>query len=250
MRGIDYQYMFNIEERYWWYVGMRRITDTLLAGQLQNKNLKILDAGCGTGMNLLHFENKGHAAFGFDLAPEAVSAVRTRGFQKVVRASITEIPCATGTFDLACSFEVIDEVPDQARAIQELHRVLKPGGFLLLRLPAFNWLRSSHDDDIGTLRRFTLPEMETALQHAGFTICRSTYANSLLFPVAALRRFLKRFGIGSGTDTKPLPAGLRWLDPVFLAMLRLESVFLQSFGKLPFGLSAICYAQKTTEPLK
>lgn len=244
MRSVDYEFMFNIEEHYWWYVGMRRITDTILAGQLQNKNLKVLDAGCGTGFNLLHFEGKGNSVCGFDLAPEAVAAVRRRGFHKVVRAAITEIPYTTDTFDLAYSFDVIDEVPDSDRAIQELYRVLKPGGFLLLRLPAFDWLRSSHDDDIGTVHRFTLKEMEEKLKRAGFIIRRSTYANALLFPVVVIRRFMKRFGIGRGSDTKPLPAGLRWLDPVFRTVLSFESGFFRTSGRLPFGLSAICYVQK------
>ena len=90
------------------------------------------------------------------IAREAVSAVQRRGFGKVVRASITEIPYPSDTFDLAYSFEVIDEVSDSDRAIRELYRVLKPGGCLLLRLPAFDWLRSSHDADIGTLHRYTL----------------------------------------------------------------------------------------------
>jgi SAM-dependent methyltransferase len=69
-------------------------------------------------------------------------------------------PVSRGQFDLAYSFEVIDEVSDSDRAIRELYRVLKPGGCLLLRLPAFDWLRSSHDTDIGTLHRYTLAEME------------------------------------------------------------------------------------------
>jgi len=244
MRGVDYEFLFNIEERYWWFVAMRRITDTIAAGHLQGKQLSVLDAGCGTGINLLHFEKAGHRTFGFDLATEAVSAVRRRGFSKVSHASITEIPHPSNSFDLAYSFEVIDEVPDNDRAIRELFRVLKPGGYLLLRLPAFDWLRSSHDADIGTLHRFTLGEMEEKLKRAGFTIRRSTYANSLLFPIVVVRRLLKHVGIGSGTDTKPLPAGLGWLDPVFRSVLGFEAELIRRGVSLPFGLSAICYAQK------
>lgn len=244
MRDVDYEFLFNIEEHFWWFVAMRRITDTILASQLQAGKLMVLDAGCGTGFNLLHFENSGHSAYGFDYAREAVSAVKRRGFGKVARASITEIPYPSGMFDLAYSFEVIDEVSDSDRAIRELYRVLKPGGCLLLRLPAFDWLRSSHDADIGTLHRYTLGEIEEKLKRAGFIIRRSTYANSLLFPVVVVRRFLKHLGIGGGTDTKPLPVGLQWLDPVFRAVLGLEADLIRWNVKLPFGLSAICYAQK------
>jgi SAM-dependent methyltransferase len=244
MRSVDYEYLFDIEEHFWWFVAMRRITDTILAESLQDKGRMILDAGCGTGFNLIHFERAGHSAYGFDLAPEAVAAVKRRGLGKMARASITEIPFASDIFELAYSFEVIDEVPDNDRAIAELHRVLKPGGRLLLRLPAFEWLRSSHDEDIGTLHRFTLGEIEDKLQRAGFTVLRSTYANCVLFPVVVIRRLLKHLGLGSGTDTKPLPAGLRWLNPVFRALLGFEATLIRWNITLPFGLSAICYAQK------
>jgi hypothetical protein len=72
----------------------------------------------------------------------------------------------------------------------------------------------------------------------------ATYANSFLFPVVLLRRSLKGLGIGRGTDVKPLPAGLRWLDPVFRRVLGTEARLFQSGKHLPFGLSAICYARK------
>ena len=72
----------------------------------------------------------------------------------------------------------------------------------------------------------------------------ATYANSLLFPVVALSRFLKRIGIGGGTDTKPLPAALQWLDPIFRTVLGIEARLIGWNVRLPFGLSAICYAEK------
>jgi SAM-dependent methyltransferase len=244
MRAVDYEFLFDIEEHFWWFVAMRRITDTILARQLQNSRLTILDAGCGTGFNLLHFEKAGHSTFGLDFAPEAVSAVQRREFRNVVRASITNIPYSSNTFDLAYSFEVIDEVSDSDRAVRELFRILKPGGRLLLRLPAFEWLRSSHDTDIGTVHRYTLAEMKEKLILAGFRIQRATYANCLLLPVVGVRRLLKHVGIGGGTDTKPLPKGLRWLDPVFRSVLDLEAVWIGWNLKIPFGLSAICYAEK------
>jgi len=246
MRSVDYEFMFAMEENYWWYVAMRRITDVMLQAPLAKKNLTLLDAGCGTGFNLIHFHAAGHDTYGLDFAPEAVAAVRKRGINKVVRASVTEIPYQSACFDAAYSFEVIDEVADIDRALRELYRVLKPDGYLLLRLPACEWLRSSHDDDIGTLKRFTLREMEEKLVGAGFEVKRSTYANTLLFPVVAVRRLLKHVGIGGGTDTKPLPAGLAWLDRVFRGLMNIEAELIRRNIRLPFGLSAICLARKSS----
>ena len=130
------------------------------------------------------------------------------------------------------------------KAIGEMHRVLKPGGSLFIRVPAFEWLRSSHDADLHTLHRFTLAELRAKLNRTGFKVRLGTYANSFLFPVVIVHRFLKRFGIGSGTDVKPLPAGLGWTDPIFRNVLASEAAVLRLNGRLPFGLSVIAYAGK------
>jgi SAM-dependent methyltransferase len=246
MRGEDFDFLYALEERYWWFVAMRRITDAIVGTQLNGRNLRILDAGCGTGYNLSHYESAGHAVFGLDIAPEAVEGVRRRGFTRITQASVSDIPYRAETFDFVFSFDVICQIPANAneKAIAEMHRVLRPGGSLFVRAPAFEWLRSSHDADLHTLHRFTLAELQAKLNRAGFKIRLGTYANSLLFPVVIVRRFLKRFGIGSGTDVKPLPAGLSWIDPIFRVVLASEAVLLQRQRRFPFGLSVIVYAEK------
>jgi hypothetical protein len=125
-----------------------------------------------------------------------------------------------------------------------MRRVLKPGGLLFVRVAAFEWLRSSHDAAIHTLHRFTLGELQQKLTQGGFKIRRATYANSFLFPIVAIRRILKHAGIGSGTDVKPLPPGLEWIDPIFRSVLASEAALLRLHGRFPFGVSAIVYAAK------
>lgn len=246
MREKDFEYLYNLEERFWWFVAMRAITDTVVASELNGRKLRILDAGCGTGYNIAHFQKAGHSVFALDIAPEAIAGVRQRGFQRVCQASVVEIPYISSTFDFVFSFEVVSQVPVQAyaEAIREMHRVLKPGGFLFLRVPAFEWLRSSHDEDLRTTHRFARSELRDKLKEAGFEVRLSTYANTFLFPVVLFRRFLKHLGIGQGSDVKPLPAGLAWLDPVFRRILAAEARVLGAGRRLPFGLSVICYARK------
>jgi hypothetical protein len=142
---------------------------------------------------------------------------------------------------------VVCQIPVEAdpQAIAEMHRVLRPGGVLFVRTPAFEWLRSSHDADLHTQHRFHQAELAQLLTRAGFRIRFATYANTLLFPVVLLRRFLKRFGIGGGTDVKPLPKALAWLDPIFRNALVMESAVLRRKGRFPFGLSVILYAEKS-----
>src|SRR5262249_46303131 len=159
----------------------------------------------------------GHTLFGLDVAPEAVDGVKKRGETKIVEASVTDIPYRSEHFDVVFSFDVICQIPLETheQSITEMYRVLKPGGVLFVRTPAFEWLRSSHDADLHTQHRFTLPELQQLLTRAGFKVRFATYANAFLFPIVVLRRFLKRFGIGGGTDVKPLPKALAWIDPIF-----------------------------------
>jgi len=246
MRPEDFEYLYDLEERYWWFVAMRRITDAIVGSDLQGQGLKLLDAGCGTGYNVRHYEKLKHSVFALDIAEDAIAGVRRRGFQRICQASVTGIPYRSDTFDLVFSFDVLEQIPVAAAAegIREMYRVLKPGGKLFIRVPAFEWMRSSHDEQLRTVHRYSRPELRAMLEQAGFKIRLATYANTLLFPVVLARRSLKAFGIGRGTDVKPLPSGLGWIDPLFRSLLAAEGAMLSRKLAFPFGLSVICYAEK------
>jgi SAM-dependent methyltransferase len=246
MRAEDFEYLYEIEENFWWFVAMRDITDAIVGPDIQGKSLDILDAGCGTGYNLHHYEKQGHRLFSLDVSAEALAGVRQRGFHKACQASVTDIPYRTESFDFVFSFDVVQQLSleNGARAIREMHRVLKPGGRLFIRVAAFEWMRSSHDEELATQHRYTLPELRGELERAGFEIRLASYANSLLFPFMMLRRGIKRFGIGRGTDVKPLPKGLGWIDPIFRRVLAAEAKVLGAGRSFPAGLSVIVYARK------
>jgi SAM-dependent methyltransferase len=247
MRAEDFDLLYKLEESYWWFVGMRQITDIIVARELRTPNLRVLDAGCGTGFNLAHYKSEDRRdIYGLDVTKEALDWVRKRGHQKVTQASVLEIPFKSETFDLVFSFDVLPQLPANMNeaAIREMHRVLKPGGYLFVRAAAFEWLRSSHDEDLHTMHRFTRRELVEKLDRAGLEVEQSTYANGFLFPVILIRRFLKHAGIGKGTDVKPLPRGFGWLDSIFRGTLNLEARRLKTGKGLPVGLSVICYARK------
>jgi SAM-dependent methyltransferase len=246
MRAEDFEYLYNVEENFWWFAAMRDITDAIIGPDIHGTSLDILDAGCGTGFNIQHYQKQGHRLFSLDVSAEALAGVRQRGFQKVCQASVTEIPYRSDTFDLVFSFDVVQQLSPEngARAIGEMHRVLKPGGRLFIRVAAFEWMRSSHDEELATQHRYTLPELRVAVERAGFEIRLASYANSLLFPFMVLRRGIKKFGIGRGTDVKPLPKGLGWIDPIFRRVLAAEAKVLAGGRSFPTGLSVILYARK------
>ena len=246
MQAGDFEDLYTLEDKFWWFVAMRHITDTILREKLRQGSLDILDAGCGTGYNIQHYEKLGHRVTSFDISQDALDRVRQRGARRVCRASVAQIPFRSDTFDLVTSFEVVDQLrlDAAAEAFRELHRVLKPGGSLYLRLPAYEWMRSSHDTDIATAHRYTRTELRDMLLLAGFRIEIVSYANMWLFPVIMLKRSLKAIGIGRGSDVKPLPGSLAWIDPIFRDILSSEAGILGKSRSLPFGLSVVAHALK------
>jgi SAM-dependent methyltransferase len=246
--------LYALEETYWWFVGMRAVTAALLDPVCPpGRAADILDAGCGTG-NMLSWLTRYAAAggrvAGVDLSPDALAFCRARGLRDLVQASVTALPFAAATFDLVTSFDVLVQLPGAGAdelALGEMFRVLRPGGVAFVRAAAYEWMRSGHDEALGTQRRYRLGELAGRLGRAGFRVRRATYANALLLPAAALRRLvLKRIGLADpGSDVKPLPHGLAWLNGTLAAALAAEARLLAGPGaKLPAGLSVVCVAEK------
>jgi SAM-dependent methyltransferase len=249
LRREEFAFLYQLEETFWWFAGMRQITDAVLAHQLKQPSvLQILDAGCGAGFNIVHYSSIGpHQVFALDLSPDAIAYVHKRGIRKVSQASLNEIPYASGTFDLVLSFDVIcqGEHPPVEGGLREMQRVLRPGGHLFVRVPAYTWMRSSHDVEVDTRRRFTRKELAEKISQAGFRVEWISYANCFLFPAVVIRRLLKAVGIGEGSDVRPLPGALNWINALFLRCLALEAALFRRGVTLPFGLSIVCRARKS-----
>src|SRR5206468_6819994 len=208
MRAEDFELLYRLEEKHWWFAAMRQITDSIAASELAEPKRKILDAGCGTGFNLSYYTDlNSHDVYGLDIANAALEHVRKRGIKKVIQASITDIPFKSETFDVVFSFEVVTQTPYDTHdaAFREMIRVLKPGGFFFIRVPAFMWLWSSHDEELQVFHRYTRDELVKKLRQSGFVIQWTSYVNTFLFPLVLVRRFLKHLGIGKGSDVRPLP---------------------------------------------
>ncbi len=251
MNFEEYQSLYELEEHFWWFTGMRRIVAALLDRAAIAGADRILDAGCGTGFNLAWLKRCRESArvFGLDLSSDALQFSRRRGEALLAQGSVAALPFPDHTFDLVLSLEVLDWFSPQAAPLPfgELARVLKKGGALLIRLPAFQFLHSAHDDAIRTAHRYTARELAQRLAEQGLMVRRVTYANTLLFPVASLWRLMRRSPQKNArSDVRPLPPALRWLNPVLGGMLGLEAAWLRHFG-LPVGLSVIALAQKPAD---
>lgn len=255
MQTEDYEYLYKLEEEFWWFAGMRALTASLLDPLLPPSDRLILDAGCGTGGNLewlARYAGNGHVA-GVDLISTAIDFCSRRNHQFLAQASVTNLPFADESFDLVTSFDVLVQIPGEGEddlALREMWRVLKTGGIVFVRGAAYSWMHSGHDEALDTVRRYNLSELQGKVEQVGFRVLRTTYANSLLFPMAAVHRLaLKKLGLtDSGSDVKPLPPQRQWLNRAFLKALLWEAGWLRNpKATLPAGLSAICIAQKVAK---
>ena len=244
MNPEEYEVMYQVEDHHWWYLGMRHITCHLLDRHLPRVGpaLKILDGGCGTGAAMKYLCRYGEVT-GFDYAAEALRFSQKRGHTRLAQASVLEIPFARDLFDLIVSFDVICErgVHDE-QALAEFARILKPGGLVMLRLPAYDWLRGKHDIATHILHRYTRGEIGAKLKGSGFTPLCLSYANMFLFPIVVAKRLSERLFSPhqTGSDLTLDPGAL---NGALCTILSAEALLVSSSG-LPFGLTVVAVARK------
>ena len=245
MNPEEYGRMFDAEETQWWYAGMRAISMALLAPVLtaRPESAWILDAGCGTGNNLLHLSRLGRAV-GVDLSDDALRFCRIRGVA-AAKAGLLALPFADAAFDCVTSFDVLYHrwVEDDRAAVAELARVLRPGGVLLLRVPALRALWGAHDEAVHSRHRYTRGEVRSLLEGAGLEVVRASYGNTLLFPLVAARRTLDRVTGRHGSDVSFLPAPLEW---AFRTLLEVEARLMRRVS-FPVGASVFALARRPPE---
>jgi SAM-dependent methyltransferase len=235
--------MFAVEDRHWWYVGVRREVEAWLERLQRQRSapLRILDAGCGTGGLLANVRAEAWKV-GVEISTEGIRLARKRGIV-LVRGSVSALPFADSSFDAVISIDVLCHTGVQEiQAVEEAARVLRPGGIFLAQVPAFEFLKGRHDAAVWTKRRYRKEEVTRLLSSAGLTIRRSSYRNALLFPLAAAVRLLGRGRRiprdRARSDVRPVP---RFVNAALSGVLAFERRFL---GDFPFGLSVFSAAKK------
>jgi SAM-dependent methyltransferase len=245
MESAEYEIMFHAEERHWWYAALRAMLMQFWRANVPVERPRLLDVGCGSGANLKALSPMSNA-IGIDISPKAVHFCRERGLQNTAVSSALALPFPNDEFDVVLLMDVLyhKAVPCKRTLLTEVGRVLKPGGVLLLNVPAYQWLYSSHDEAIHTDKRFTRREITDLLHEAGFTVSRATYWNTLLFPPIAATRLWRKLVPPEGSDLDN-PSG-KTMGRLFAGIFALERAFIK-MTSLPFGLSIFAAANKPRE---
>ena len=243
MQEIEYPRMFEAEDDHWWYLGMQAITRAILDRRVpRDPGQQILDAGCGTGGAMANYLGDYGIVTGFDISRLALDFCKQRRLHRLAQASADAIPFAAASFNIVACFDVIYMLNGTAKAVQEFERVLKPGGHLLLRVAANDWLRGKHDLAVRTVHRFSAKEVEGLLRGAGLRPLHSSYVNTFLFPLAVAKRLLEDIlePAAHSSDLSRMPRAIEALLRRILA----GEARIASRARLPFGLSVFALARK------
>jgi len=244
----EYQTLFEFESSYWWYRSLHAVlVETLLSLGLGSES-SILDAGCGTGQNLANIgEQVTSRSCGFDLAREAAPFWAKRGLQRVCRASINDIPFADASFDAAVSVDVLEcDAVNEDQAYSELWRVVKDRGYLILVVPAYDWLMTpEHHKAVRASRRYSRAKVAGLLKTKPVHIIRMTHVFGSLLPLVAGYRLGLRYFKGNADG--PPKSELRPMHPLInnslFAVMSLERQLLRVCD-IPFGSSIMAVARK------
>ena len=204
----------------------------------------MLDIGCGPGGNLTVLAAHTTHAIGMDYSPYAL-AYAHQHHEHLGQASVLNLPLADNAIDLITILDVLYHqwIPDDVTALRECHRILKPGGILILTDSAFEFLGGPHDETNMTARRYTLPQMQKKLTSLGFEILKSSYIYSFLLPIAFLRRWMQRTFTTHTEPTSDIQVLPQWLNKALLMLSIAEQAWINT-RSVPFGTSILFVARK------
>ena len=231
---------------YWWYRARTTLLEAVLSSRIGAPQ-RVLDVGSADGPSVTWLrEHDGlHVMIDIDLR-----GLRPGG----VCGSALELPFADGTFDLVGAFDVIEHCDPESAVLSELTRVLRPGGTMMMSVPAYTWAWSSFDVANGHHRRYTRRRATDAAERAGLTVDRSTYAFAAVFPFFAAQRIVSRVGeklsrssTDAPADVVALPSVSPSLSSLLMRLCRLDRRLLRRFD-LPFGSSVVMATSKPGPP--
>ncbi|HXQ22403.1 MAG TPA: class I SAM-dependent methyltransferase [Candidatus Acidoferrales bacterium] len=248
MLEIEHQARYHeVGNSYWWLAGKYEIIMDLIGRAVPPRNdLAVLDAGCGPGNMLDRLSSRGTVT-GSDLSSPALRFCRSRGYTRVTLSRLDTLALKAQSFDLVTAIDVLEHIPDDAAGLREIHRVLRPGGTVVITVPAFQVLWGDHDDIYGHYRRYRVSQMAALMAACGFEVIKLSYFQPLYFVPLLLFRRWKKLTRGDGDrpieqrdDFVAIPP---WLNGVLTRLMVAEKYVLRRFA-FPFGVTLVCIGRK------
>jgi SAM-dependent methyltransferase len=239
--------ILEMDEHHWWYRGRRAIVRSELERLPLPDRASILDAGCGSGRMLQELVDFG-AVSGIELDPDAMGMAASRGVGEVRQGRLEQLPWSDGAFDLITCLDVVEHTPDDRVTLAELRRVARPGGWLLLTVPAYQALWSAHDLANHHYRRYGRRSLRAAALDAGWHLHRMTSFNGLLLAPAAVVRLAQRRRNPDSGYSSELRLGSHALNALLELPMRAEARWLSSGRTLPAGLSLLAIFRNPPAP--
>jgi SAM-dependent methyltransferase len=236
MDRMIYERMAATQQVHWWFAGRRAILNRLLKTLRLPPESRILEIGCGTGGNIAVLQKFGSVT-AVELDSFARDQVRTAMKIEIAPGSLPDdLPYADRKFDVICLFDVLEHVERDQEALSVLRERLAPKGLLIITVPAYQWLYSSHDVQHHHYRRYTARQLRTIAKAAGLRPTRVGYYNTVLFPLALIRRLAEKLLDLHPIDDSALPGSL--LNRFLCRAFSLEARFIGSWF-FPVGLSVV-----------
>ncbi len=252
MNPGEYETMFRVEERYWWYRGMRRIARRFAPGLFRlGPGARVLDVGCGTGANLADVAppGRGVRGTGLDLSLSGLLLCRRRSLTRLVLGRAERLPFRSGSFDGVSCRDVLVSVTDDGLALREIARVARPEAPVYVTAAALRAFAGEQDVATHALRRYSTPGLKALAECAGLRVERAGYANFLLSPAIFLVRRARALLL-RGRDPAAVRSEFRFAPPflneALAAVLDFEAILLARV-RFPFGVTALLSAFKRLE---
>ena len=241
MQREAFEQMLRTQGVHWWFRGKSRILGKIIEKKVfsatSSLHLDILEVGCGTGSNLSMLARFGNVT-ALELDDYAREHIPPMQGVSIARGWLPDgLEAVRGRhFDLICLFDVLEHIERDEDALAALGNCMRPGGKLLLTVPAYQWMFGAHDRMLGHYRRYTRPQLRDLCIRQGYGILYAGYINSLLFPLMAVARVFDRFrGEGSSTGTNVPPFGL---NSLLYALFSIETFWVPCLS-IPFGGSVV-----------
>lgn len=245
MDKSEYISMYKLESRFWWYRVLHELVDSTLRKTKQHGNIRILDAGCGTG-RMMEIIQKYGTVSGIDYSADAVCLAKSRGLNNIEIGDLNNYTFEEKIYDTIVCLDVLyhSGIKNDLAVVEKFHRALKDKGILIINLPAFEYLKRSHDVVVHTKRRYRKKAFENDLKELGFSIIRSSYRMPHLYFIILISKLFheRTDSEKSESDLKELP---KWLNSILLFFGRIENWWLTLGLKIPVGSSLFIVAKKS-----